>query len=128
MTSPKHPMQPIVTVNGVLRFKQNAIIRKLLDKATEYGYGMNEIMYDFCDSPDHEDLIQLYQLIGYSLSGFGGLTYVDNLTYETAALMASGKTETEARIEYLEALLKQIKDSIRPVAAELFSKHPDDLL
>ena len=80
------PMQPLVIDgHGTLRFKENPIVRKLLDYATERGYGLNEIaMKQF----DAEDQMQLAQLIGYSLSGYGMLSYVTDDSYERAAASA----------------------------------------
>lgn len=70
----KHPRQPVVTdARGVKRFKQNAIVRELLDRATAAGImDMNAIaLMNFSD----EDQQQFAQLIGYSVSGYSGLSY-----------------------------------------------------
>jgi len=74
----KHPIQPLEDDgNGVLRFKQNAIVRYLVDS----GIGLNALaVMNFYK----EDWEQLAQLIGYSLSGFGDLSYVSDKTYEAA--------------------------------------------
>ena len=73
----KNPTQPIVIAEDkVIRFKENKIIRKLLDEATYSGYGLNGIACDFdieIGEKDNEDYIQLMQLIGYSVSGYGDL-------------------------------------------------------
>ncbi|RWS52723.1 hypothetical protein DN586_22335 [Enterobacter cloacae] len=80
------PMQPLVIdSHGTLRFKENPIVRKLLDYATEHGYGLNEIAREEFDAEDH---MQLAQLIGYSLSGYGTLSYVTDESYEHAAAAA----------------------------------------
>ena len=74
MKSPKHPRQPIVIDEyGVKRFKQNAIVRELLDRATAAKVmDLNVIaLMNFSD----EDRQQFAQLIGYSLSGYGELSY-----------------------------------------------------
>lgn len=78
-----HPMQPVADDgNDVLRFKPNAIVRALLD---EGKIDMNQIaVRDFFT----EDRVQFAQLIGYSLSGFGELSYVDDLTYDMAEATA----------------------------------------
>lgn len=70
MAKAKHPMQPIVKVGKVYRFKKNNIVRYLLDYATERGCGLNELARLPFST---EDWVQLYQLIGYSVSGFGDL-------------------------------------------------------
>lgn len=62
--NPDHPRQPEVMVNGVLRFKQNAIVRFLLD---EGPFDLNRIaLMDF----SADDRRQFAQLIGYSVSGY----------------------------------------------------------
>lgn len=76
-------MQPLVIDgHGTLRFKENPIVRRLLDYATERGYGLNEIAMEQFDA---DDQMQLAQLIGYSLSGYGTLSYVTDESYERAA-------------------------------------------
>ncbi len=66
----KHPMQKIVfDTRGVARFQTNAIVEYLLDKG---GMDLNDIArQDF----DREDRAQFAQLIGYSVSGYGDLSY-----------------------------------------------------
>lgn len=73
MKTAKHPMQPIVIgLDGVCRFKENEIVRYLLDNG---GIDLNKIaMLDFSD----EDRTQFAQLIGYSVSGAGELSYFDD--------------------------------------------------
>ena len=68
-----HPVQDIyIDQHGTLRFKTNKIVEFLLDNG---GYDMNKLaMIDFSD----EDRIQFAQLIGYSVSGFGTLSYVSD--------------------------------------------------
>jgi hypothetical protein len=80
------PMQPLVIdVHGTLRFKENSIVRKLLDYSTERGYGLNEMALERFDAEDH---MQLAQLIGYSLAGYGELSYVTDESYSRAAAAA----------------------------------------
>lgn len=76
----KHPIQPLVKdKHGTTRFKANAIVRHLLDTGS---CDMNQIaLLPFSD----EDREQFAQLIGYSLCGFGDLSYVSDETYEKAA-------------------------------------------
>lgn len=85
-TAYKLPMQPLaIDAHGTLRFKENPIVRKLLDYSTEHGYGLNEIALDEFEA---EDQMQLAQLIGYSLSGYGTLSYVTDESYDRAAAAA----------------------------------------
>lgn len=67
---PNHPMQPVVLVDGVARFKQNAIVRALLDIGP---LDMNKLA---CLPFSDEDREQFAQLIGYSVSGAGDLSYM----------------------------------------------------
>lgn len=121
----KHPIQPAVLVNGVLRFKENKIVDKLLDIATENGYSLNDIASD--DNTTKEDYEQLMQLIGYSISG--APSSVSDETAAVAELMGEidGPDEKSARIEYLEDKLSKITNGLRGPVADLFGIHPDDL-
>ncbi len=75
-------MQPIAIDNeGVVRFKRNAIVRDLLDFASTRGFDMNAIAVRDYTVSDRE---QFAQLIGYSVSGFGELSYVRDETYDEA--------------------------------------------
>ena len=75
----KHPIQPLVKVGGVLRFKENAIVQHLVDLV-----GLNAI--ERLDVSD-DDRQQLAQLIGYSLSGYGELNYVSDEACQAAEAM-----------------------------------------
>lgn len=78
-TEPRHPLQPLVTDDsGVVRFKSNAIVSKLLDDGP---FDMNALARMDFTQADRE---QFAQLIGYSLSGFGELSYVRDETYNAA--------------------------------------------
>ena len=72
-----HPLQPVVTDKlGTLRFKANAIVRFLSEGR------LNELAtMDF----SAKDRMQLAQLIGYSVSGYGTLSYVTDESYEAAS-------------------------------------------
>lgn len=63
--------QPLVLdEGGVVRFKENPIVRYLLDNG---GIDMNQLaLLGFTN----EDQAQFAQLIGYSVSGWGDLSYV----------------------------------------------------
>lgn len=122
----KHPLQPLyVTESGVLRFHQNKIVSDMLDFSTSHGFGLNEIA---CRQYSQDDRIQFAQLIGYSHSGFGDLSYVDDQSYLVALdVYESGETELQARIDFLEGQLSRLKAALREPMAELFEVHPDDL-
>ncbi len=71
----KHPMQPIdFDEHGVIRFKQNAIIAWLFETGK---LNLNEIAIMTSRGMfPVEDEVQIAQLLGYSVSGFGDLSYV----------------------------------------------------
>ena len=122
----KNPIQPLTKDSeGTLRFKKNAIVRHLLDWASERGMGMNELaVMNFCK----DDRQQFAQLIGYSLSGYSSLqSYVDDDAYNAAAKMACGMTEEQARIAALQEELDAVRVALREPMARLFGVHPDDL-
>lgn len=74
-----HPHQPLgLDANGTLRFKPNKIVRFLIDMGT---FDMNKLaIMDF----SKEDRVQFAQLIGYSRSGFGDLSYVSDEAWEAS--------------------------------------------
>lgn len=118
----KHPIQPLEKdKSGVLRFKENAIVRHLLDNG---GIDLNKIaVMDFTA----DDRQQFAQLIGYSLSGYSELSYVDDDAYGTAVEMTRTKSADKARIKHLERELKAVRAALRKPMARLFGVHPDDL-
>lgn len=73
-----HPMQPVILVRDVARFKVNEICRWLIDSGRA---SMNEIA---CIPFSDEDRAQFAQLIGYSVSGWGDLSYVKKKQIEEA--------------------------------------------
>lgn len=76
----KFPMQPIVEdEHGVCRFKQNAIVRFLLD---EGPFDMNKLA--MLPGISQAERNQFAQLIGYSVSGYGDLSYADPESVEKA--------------------------------------------
>lgn len=106
----KHPMQPLAKDDyGVLRFKRNAIIDYLFMSG---NLNLNKLaVMDFTP----EDRQQIAQLLGYSLYGYGDLSYVDDAAYEAAeaaASPASGKV-TEADLNALAAAIKKASSERR---------------
>ena len=72
-------MQPIeFDDDGVIRFKPNKIVEKLLEDYAERGrIDMKTIKIWHAEGlVSTDDLIQFVQLIGYSISGVGDLDYV----------------------------------------------------
>ncbi len=75
----KHPMQKIeVDDRGVIRFRANKIIKDLLDSG---AIDLNKIAMA---GYDEEDEMQLAQLIGYSVSGYGDLSYASKRSVRKA--------------------------------------------
>ena len=74
----------LIEIDGKIRFKENKIVRDLLDFVTKNGFGLNQIAMKDYSIDDRE---QLHQLIGYSLSGFGELSSTTDETYYTAVKM-----------------------------------------
>lgn len=75
----KHPLQPLLKDrHGTMRFKENKIVTYLLDNG---GIDLNKLARLSFDQNDRE---QFAQLIGYSLGGFGELSYVTDEVYDAA--------------------------------------------
>ena len=72
----KHPTQPLyIDNNGIPRFKENKIIRFLLEAGP---FDMNQLSsMEFSD----EDRVQFAQLIGLSLNGLAESYYVSDQAY-----------------------------------------------
>jgi len=118
----KHPIQPIEIVDEIARFKKNEIVRFLLDAGQ---FDMNSLaLMQFSD----EDRMQFAQLIGYSVSGFGDLSYVDDDTFSATELMRkNGKSELDARLETLEETLNNARQLLKPVVSSLYHIAEEDL-
>ena len=89
---PKHPVQPVVKDDhGTYRFKENKLVRAFLEAARQGKHlDLNTVAsMDF----SQEDRVQFAQLIGYSVSGWGDLSYVAESDWE-AAQVEVRKTET----------------------------------
>lgn len=72
-----HPDQPVGRDGeGVFRFKENRIVRWMLDQG-RMGLRFDLSMVSACGFSS-EDLMQFAQLLGYSVSGFCELYYVTN--------------------------------------------------
>lgn len=83
MTS--HPMQPIeLDKHGTARFKRNNILDRLFDEGkidlNQIAIWAQQKQYNITQ----EDQMQLAQLLGYSVSGFGDLSYADPDVVEEA--------------------------------------------
>ncbi len=101
----RHPIQPLENDgDGVIRFKQNRIVRTLLDKGS---IDLNDLARMGFDNEDHE---QFAQLIGYSLGGLAELDYVSDETYDMAESQILPRPGTEhSRVSYHEKQPKSQK-------------------
>lgn len=113
------PMQPVETdASGVLRFRENKIVRYLLDNG---GIDLNDLAR--IEFP-REDRDQFAQLIGYSVSA----APISRDLANAADTVASEGTDTDrARIVFLESELRSIRRAFKNPVADLFNIHPDDL-
>lgn len=119
----KHPIQHLAEdKNGTLRFKSNKIVEFILERG---GFNMNDLAgMEF----SQEDREQFAQLIGYSLSGYGELSYVSDESYNAAKNMINDeRNELEARNDALRKQIEQIKEGLRSATSAAFNVHPDDL-
>lgn len=116
-------MQPVVTdQHGVARFKRNAIVEHLLKNG---GIDLNAIARMDFDQRDRE---QFAQLIGYSVSGFGDLSYArPDIVAAADRMVETSETADQARIATLQAELDAIRSALREPMARLFAVHPDNL-
>ena len=124
---PVQPMQPLEKdEHGVLRFKENKIVRTLLDVATARGImDMNSIAGGSFSQEDRE---QFAQLIGYSLCGASDLSYVRASTLAKAEIsFKAGITPEQAEIQFLRHLLSEIQKHLKSASVAAFGIHPDDL-
>lgn len=122
MSDSQHPIQPLEEdEHGRVRFKSNAIVRHLLDNGP---FDMNALARMPFSADDRE---QFAQLIGYSLDGFGELSYVREETLDAATSVAGGADAATAREHALRTRLESVRDALREGVAILYAKHPDDL-
>jgi hypothetical protein len=121
----KNPIQPLYTTDtGTVRFKQNKIVNDLVTFGETRGFSLNDIARgDYTN----DDRMQLAQLIGYSLSGYGSLSYVDDESYEAAEKMLEGMDERDARIAFLQGTLSSLRKGMKESVARLYGIHQDDL-
>lgn len=82
----RHPMQPAIwDGQGVIRFQANPIVRFLLDWARTHGMTLNDLAaLSQGQGRSKDDWAHFAQLHGYSVSGWGSLSYVTNKHWERA--------------------------------------------
>ncbi len=89
MSTETTKMQPLVWDDDVIRFKANKIVKFLLDAGP---FDMNQLAVMPFDREDYE---QFAQLIGYSVSGFGELSYASDEVVAEADEKAWKMVETK---------------------------------
>jgi hypothetical protein len=91
----KHPMQPIELKGEVYRFKENEIISYLVDSGK---INLNEIsLLPF----KKEDKEQFWQLMGYSVSGYGDVFGDTEVVRKADAIVEYGSMEQPTPLELL---------------------------
>jgi len=90
---PPHPMQPVIKdAASVPRFRENAIVRALLDRDAERGKGpgRNDGGLNWIGTQDftQANKEQFAQLIGYSIVGYHELSYVSDESCAKASACA----------------------------------------
>jgi hypothetical protein len=109
------------------RFTPNQIVVAMLDAARRVGFDLNAIAH----MPfSREDRQQFAQLLGYSLSGYSELPYVDDVAMEAVDAIVD-----DPKLSYDEAVAKSatdklnsFRDNARVAIAALYEIHPDDLV
>ena len=93
------PMQPLVVVDGIVRFRPNAIVRRIIDD----GLVNLNLVARWCQDPGPsaaipvEDAEQFWQLLGYSVGAYGDLSIAPEgdtpLVRQITVAMADGEAE-----------------------------------
>lgn len=116
----RHPIQPIETdPHGTVRFKDNKIVRYLLDKGCMHI--MNQIAREDFSQDDRD---QFHQLIGYSVSG---APISEDIRDVALRMQVTGGDACDAEREVLREKLAEVRALLRSGVAALFNIHPDDL-
>lgn len=107
---PPHPDQPLVMAGDVVRFRKNPIVEFLLDAGP---FDMNAL----ARMPwEPEDRQQLAQLVGYSVSGYGSLSYVSaesrDRNDERAQALSFGREFAAENPESMRALAESEKRDV----------------
>lgn len=112
-----HPIQDLnKDGHGTVRFRENKIVRELLDFSGSRGMSMNDIAMR---GYSREDRVQFAQLIGYSLGGFGDLSYVNDDDYAAAQTHfesgngLSAAQQLQERNNVLQEQLKALQDGVK---------------
>lgn len=76
-------MQPVIRRgDGQAAFQENAVVRFLLDWASQRDMNLNTLAILPFPRDDYE---QFYQLIGYTIGGYSEMSFVSEESYAKAA-------------------------------------------
>lgn len=109
----KHPVQPLVRVDGVVRFQMNKVVRYLLDHGS---LNLNDVEKQ---SFPQEDRAQFYQLIGTSVSAWGDYDFSDPRVEDALARLEEDESGKETELKDVE----QIRAALQALRARI----PEDL-
>lgn len=113
-------MQPLLRdEHGTVRFRENKIVRYLLD---EGPFDLQKLAVLPFDREDHE---QFAQLIGYSVSGLGELPYVSSATCKKADSAAERLREGPVDTSTPEEVEGDMRIAVAMMAAVLESQCGD---
>jgi hypothetical protein len=129
----QQPEQPTEMVNGILRYKVNKVVRHLLDIAQRaHVLDLNKIWLMYAEGEfTRADMKQFYQLIGYSVSGYGDVfcdddeeekgvepLQIDALVDRVNGLDADLPTGLKARLDALEAEVELLLTELKLLEAQ----------
>lgn len=123
-----HPNQPTYNdVNGTLRFKANAICRWLLDEGEKYGLDLNKIAT--VKTFSQEDRIQFAQLIGYSVCGWGELSYVTDEAYASVCTQINNPDTAKLQLlaDSRQDVIDEAKENVRALCKTLYGFDPEEI-
>lgn len=113
VTKLRNPVQPLYKdEQGVVRFKPNSIVDYLF---TNKLIDLNKIASMNFPQDDRE---QFWQMLGYSLSGYGNLSFVSDETYTLAATQVP-TPDANARAEILRKDFKEFRAKAKAALEEL---------
>lgn len=106
--SVKHPFQPLyLDDHGTLRFKPNKIINYLFETRKLDLNAIASMPFPV------EDREQIAQMLGYSHSGFGDLSYVTNETWYASRNASKFDSSLQARYNAVCNELAELKKTIK---------------
>lgn len=117
------PLQPTrIDKHETLRFTRNRMVELCLEMGP---VDMNMLAILPFTQTERQ---QFAQITGYSVSGYGDLSYCDDESYRAAYENHKGKmTDAEARNVHLRKILIKLREQLAEPIAMLYEIHPEDL-